>query len=992
MPKGKKRLRDCLGTRLRKQFDYLAVNAETTCQEFQKGDNRQGPEHCEAVEKNLDLLIPDIKKENTLNETEIFLLLATAHLHDIGKVEGSNRSGWKSEHGHRAMEVINENYDKLGLDRVQAAAVSYITGVHGDGRLDQLPPKPMLVGTDEVHLIELAAIFRLADMLDTTYQRAPELVARILFPDGNVPDKWQARQTISGWTLDERNRIVLQAIPATDEVRVAYALKDMMNEDLAKIAPHLRLAGYPWELAELDVGAVRLTPTLRQQSHRDRPFPGMAYYEEDQASIFRGREEETEKMVSAISNSPISLLIGESGAGKTSLIHAGLFPRLKAMMWECVWTRPLSNPRMAIRDLIWRAILEGPVKSENSLWEVMKLAAEKCRPRNLLIVMDQFEDVLNSPQPVLDELAKDFVTVQARYVMPNLRVLVAFREDSLVRLSTRLLKGITGSAQQFPSVELERLTRDGAKQAFLAGLEYARIGLDPRQNVGEEPLIEIILNDIQQVDDRLYPPYLQMVAETLCSIVDKDNPIISREKYRGTGGANDIIAHYLIRRLDEFGPQKDQARKVLVFLTSSVGRKAQKNVPALCQATGIKADELRPILDRMIDLRMARAIDNDEYEIIHDHLGRLVDTELVGKEDRELKFLQEQLDAAQRLYEVHREPIRSRTVWASLYRNRRRVVVSQDKQSLLLCSFLWNVVESESSRRKRGYPRRALRRDDRLRCGWFWLRGFPHADLLVLLVNLIRHEERRISTPAADLLISLTTQDDLNLFTGMLKDEDEDVRQTAVEVLAKLGTHDDLNLIVGMLKDENHGVRQAALEVLAKLGTHGDLNLFTGMLKDEDYGVRQAAVEAFTKLGTHDDLNLIAGMLKDEDEDVRRAAVKALVKLGTHDDLYLIVGMLKDENNGVREAAVEASAKLGTHGDLNLIAGMLKDENYGVRRAAVEEVAQAATIVDGEGLLDFMAERSQGWDSVAESHYEALCLLDQKFYCPIPPAELANDD
>jgi len=93
-----------------------------------------------------------------------------------------------------------------------------------------------------------------------------------------VPEKWQARQTISGWTLDERNRVVLQAIPATDEIRVAYALKDMMNEDLAKIAPHLRLAGYPWELAELDVGAVSLSPSLRQQAHRDRPFPGMAYY------------------------------------------------------------------------------------------------------------------------------------------------------------------------------------------------------------------------------------------------------------------------------------------------------------------------------------------------------------------------------------------------------------------------------------------------------------------------------------------------------------------------------------------------------------------------------------------------------------------------------------------------------------------------------------------------------------------------------------------
>ena len=893
MPKGKKPLKDFLGERLRKKFEYVSTNAEATCQGFQKGDNQQGHEHCKAVERNLDFLIPDVKKENSLNETEIFVLSAAAHLHDIGKVGESSSFGWKSEHGRRGMEIINEHYDALGLDRVQAAAVGYIVGVHGDGRLDQLPPRPMLIGTDEVHLIELAAVFRLADMLDTTYQRAPEVVARILFPDSNVPDKWQARQIISGWTLDERNRIILQAIPVADEVRLAYALKDMMNEDLAKIAPNLRLAGYPWELAELDVGAVRLAPDLKHQIHLNRPFPGMAYYEEDQSNIFRGREEETEKLVSVISNSPIVLLIGESGAGKTSLIHAGLFPRLKAMMWECLWTRPLANPRVTIRDMIWRAVLEGPVKSEFSLWEVMKLAAEKCRPRNLLIVMDQFEDVLNSPQPVLDELAMDFVTVQARNVIPNLRVLVSFREDSLVRLSTRLLKAITGSAQQFPSVELERLSYDGAKHAFFAGLENARIGLDPRQEIGQKPLIETILDDIQRADDRLYPPYLQMVAETLCALVEKDNPIISREKYHQTGGTNNIIAHYLIRQLDAFGPQNEDARKVLIFLTSSAGEKAQKILSELSKATGIENENLREILRKMINLRMVRRIDTDEYEIIHDHLGRLVDAELVSKEDRELKFLQEQLEAAQRLYEVHREPIRSTIVLASLYRNRRRVVIGQEKLSLLLCSYFWNMPHWTRRDGRKLRSRISFRRDKIIGCGWFWLRNMFHKDLLLHSVNLIKHDDDTINRAATNLLIDQVIRDDLSLIAGMLKDEDGHVRRAVVEAYGKLGTRDDLSLIAGMLKDE-------------------------------DGNVRRAVVEAYGKLGTRDDLSLFTGMLKDTDEEVRQAAEEVLLQIGTNDD--------------------------------------------------------------EERLLDLVAENAQGWgwDSIAQSNYRTLCLLDEKFYCPDP--------
>lgn len=73
------------------------------------------------------------------------------------------------------------------------------------------------------------------------------------------------------------------------------------------------------------------------------------------------------------------------------------------------------------------------------------------------------------------------MAAQTGTIIPNLRILISFREDAFVKLNLRLLKKITGSAQQFPSVELERLTRDGAKAALSAGLENAGIGLDPRE-------------------------------------------------------------------------------------------------------------------------------------------------------------------------------------------------------------------------------------------------------------------------------------------------------------------------------------------------------------------------------------------------------------------------------------------------------------------------------------------------------------------------------
>ena len=237
--------------------------------------------------------------------------------------------------------------------------------------------------------------------------------------------------------------------------------------------------------------------------------------------------------------------------------------------------------------------------------DVVKHAAEKCKPHHLLIVMDQFEDVLNCKvQEILDDFSFGLMAVQTGTIIPNLRVLISFREDALVRLNSRLLKKITGSAQQFPSVELERLTREGAKAALLSGLENAGIGLDPRVEKGQQPLIEIILDDIQKGDERLYPPYIQMVAETLCKRIDLHKPIITREIYlEQLTGADNIIARYLIERLNEFGSLKDDAERILIFLTSSMGKKAQKSLIELSQETEKDINNLKDIINKMIDLR-----------------------------------------------------------------------------------------------------------------------------------------------------------------------------------------------------------------------------------------------------------------------------------------------------------------------------------------------------------------------------------------------------
>jgi len=59
------------------------------------------------------------------------------------------------------------------------------------------------------------------------------------------------------------------------------------------------------------------------------PYPGPAFFKEEQAKFFSGRDEEKSFLGSRILGNSIFLLYGEAGAGKSSFVRAGLIPWLK---------------------------------------------------------------------------------------------------------------------------------------------------------------------------------------------------------------------------------------------------------------------------------------------------------------------------------------------------------------------------------------------------------------------------------------------------------------------------------------------------------------------------------------------------------------------------------------------------------------------------------------------------------------------------------------
>ena len=157
--------------------------------------------------------------------------------------------------------------------------------------------------------------------------------------------------------------------------------------------------------AGVTAGAPAVTGGLLDSEH---PWPGLASFEERDQEFFRGRESETEVLRRLVGRARLTVLFGKSGLGKTSLLRAGLFPRLRQNAMLPVWIRLDFSPSAAslrsqilhaIRNAAAEAIVEAPPVDESaSLWEYFhRRDAEFWNERQRIVmpvlVLDQFEEV-----------------------------------------------------------------------------------------------------------------------------------------------------------------------------------------------------------------------------------------------------------------------------------------------------------------------------------------------------------------------------------------------------------------------------------------------------------------------------------------------------------------------------------------------------------------------------------------------------------------------
>ncbi len=140
------------------------------------------------------------------------------------------------------------------------------------------------------------------------------------------------------------------------------------------------------------------------------PWPGLVAYTEESKAFFHGRSEETDELLRRVARKNLTVLFGQSGLGKSSLLQAGLCPQLRAEGYLPITIRldhtpsspPLSEQvntavTMAIIAADGRWEEAAPVATE-SIWErfhrsSLRLSTSLGRPICPVLVLDQFEEL-----------------------------------------------------------------------------------------------------------------------------------------------------------------------------------------------------------------------------------------------------------------------------------------------------------------------------------------------------------------------------------------------------------------------------------------------------------------------------------------------------------------------------------------------------------------------------------------------------------------------
>ncbi|MBN3943755.1 caspase family protein [Nostoc sp. NMS9] len=521
--------------------------------------------------------------------------------------------------------VYKERYDRFISD----AAWQVITSAADDQKaLDSLGVRGEVKEGNEVHSPFAKALFdalrgtdKKADLNDDGIVTATELYSYLRDQVEVVTEKNYKRQTPSLCPLRKH-----------DKGEFIFLLPNF-DRDKLEDAPPLNL--------------------------ENNPYRGLQSYDEKDSNLFFGRDNLIKQLYQQVvsNKQTLTVVLGASGTGKSSLMKAGLLPCLRDSQEDKFQIldpmRPGETPLQALAQVclpIATTITVAELaKDEQALANIIERWSQTNPQIKLLLAVDQFEELITlcKSDEQREQFQKLIESAIAKYP-DKIHVVITLRLDFEGQFQTSVLKDFWNDDTRFV---VPPMTQDEFREAIEKPASEKVVYFDPPS------LVDELINEVVQM-----PGALPLLSFTLSELYLKyleerrDNRALKKEDYEELGrvvGSLTKRANQEYDRLVASSPAyENTVRRVMLRMISLQGGDlARRQVPKseLIYADEQESDRVQTVIKRFSEARLIIEGSNSQgepyVEPAHDALVEGWDKLLKWKKEEDI-ILQRRLTAA----------------------------------------------------------------------------------------------------------------------------------------------------------------------------------------------------------------------------------------------------------------------------------------------------------------------------------------------------------
>ncbi len=400
------------------------------------------------------------------------------------------------------------------------------------------------------------------------------------------------------------------------------------------------------------------------------PYQGLYHFSYENSEYFFGREVFVEELFEYTETRNFIPVLGASGSGKSSVILAGLVPKLvQAGRWQFTHFRPGNDPFNALAqalvplyepnlnktELIAQARqLAGYFKNNTVLLSDVFATIQQNNPQNrTLLIADQFEELYT--------LCPD-EKIRRQFLDTLLNTFKSFAEQS--SLSTVLVATMRadflGNALSYRPLA-DVLQKGNIMLGPMNENELRDVIEKPAQKLGvsfEHGLVERILDDVEQQPGNL--PLLEFALTELWK--KRQGKQLTHKAYEDIGEVSGALTGYADEKFSKLKPEEQQqVRRIFVQLVQpGAGTEDTRRVATQADFNESNWDLVKQLADARLVVT-SRTENNSEQEetveVVHEALIRNWGQLRKWMEvDREFRTWQEQLRSAKKQWEEnHRD-------------------------------------------------------------------------------------------------------------------------------------------------------------------------------------------------------------------------------------------------------------------------------------------------------------------------------------------------